>query len=150
MINFHVVKTLNVVKTLKINSVSYVIFEVSVHDIVTLISKWGTSYFNFVTKTGDVGWKFSNLILYKNYIDMDYVKKEKLKIRIDPKIMERVQTLDRILNRHRSNDRHGKVRDNISMSEYWEGIIKEHLNSKDVIDLMRVSEGKLVTDGSLE
>jgi len=81
---------------------------------------------------------------------MEKVKKVQFKIRIDPKIMERVQTLDRILNRYRSNDRHGKVRDNISMSEYWEGIIKEHLNSTDVIELIRVSEGKLVNDGSLE
>jgi hypothetical protein len=78
------------------------------------------------------------------------VKKVQFKIRIDPRIMDRAQKLDRILNRYKRNDRHGKPMDHISMSEYWEGIMKEHLNSRDVIEFIRVSEGKIVSDGLLE
>lgn len=78
------------------------------------------------------------------------MKKIQFKIYVDPTVMERIQKLDGILNRYRGTDRHGKVRDNVNKSEYWEGIMKEHLNSREVIELMMLSDGKIKGEGLLE
>ena len=79
----------------------------------------------------------------------DKVKKVQFCIWIDPMILERVKKLDEVLNKHRRNDRHGKPVNNISMSVYWEGVIKEHLNSRYVMDLLAVMSEKVRDEGYL-
>ena len=75
-------------------------------------------------------------------------KKVQFKIYIDPEIFERVEMLDAILNKHRRNNRHGVLMDNISMSEYWEGVIKEHLNQPNNLDLLGLSKRNFEIDSS--
>ena len=81
---------------------------------------------------------------------LNKVKKVQFNINIDPGVLERVELLDSILNKHRRNDRHGKPMQNISKSVYWEGIIKEHLNSRDVMQLLAFTNVKVRTEGYLE
>ena len=57
--------------------------------------------------------------------------------------------LDKVLNKHRRNDKHGKPMQNISKSVYWEGVIKEHLNTGDVMDLLAISSIKVRREGYL-
>ena len=77
-------------------------------------------------------------------------RKVQFKIMVDEQVFERVQKLDEVLNKHRRNDRHGKPMENISKSVYWEGVIKEHLNSSDVMGLLAMKSEKIRTEGYLK
>ena len=80
---------------------------------------------------------------------MDKVRKVQFNIYVDQGVLDKVRQLDEVLNKHRRNDRHGKPRENISKSVYWEGVIKEHLNSRDVIELLAITSEKVRTEGYL-
>lgn len=71
-------------------------------------------------------------------------KKVQFNIYVDPGILKRVNVLDKILNKH--HKRHGS---NISKSVYWEGVMKEHLNSRDVIELLAFTSGEIKSEGYL-
>lgn len=72
-------------------------------------------------------------------------KKVQFNIYVDPGVLERVGMLDEVLNRH-----HKRSSSNISKSVYWEGVMKEHLNSREVIDLLAVTSDKIRQEGYLE
>jgi len=78
------------------------------------------------------------------YMGRKAMNKGQVKIYVDKDIIYRMDKLDEILNRHK----HRGVMV-ISKSSYWEGVIKEHLNSRDVIELLAVGDKKIRHDGYL-
>lgn len=75
----------------------------------------------------------------------DNGKKVQFKIYLDPMVLERIQMLDEILNKH-----HRRRRTNVTKSVYWEGVIKEHLNSRDVLSLLSFNSEKVRKEGYVE
>ena len=72
-------------------------------------------------------------------------KKVQFNIYVDPGVLERVEMLDKVLNMH-----HKRSSSNVSKSVYWEGVMKEHLNSMEVMQLLSLLNVKVKQEGYLE